>query len=102
MSTEISVTAGHGLIVHVDGNDDSAFSRFGTAIDSGLLEQVAGVQLLRLGPSHYQMKKLFGFEPFRNAKSNRWLVYLKQLRGDAVAAVLNDVYKSVDAEAVEF
>ena len=102
MSTEISVTTRHGLIVHVDGSDDSAFSKFGTAIDSGLLEQVADVQLLRLHPSHFKMKKLFGFEQSRNAKSNRWLEYLKQLREDAMAAALNDVYKSVDAEAVEF
>ena len=54
MSTGIIVTTRHGVIVHVGRIDDSAFNKFGTAIDSGLLEEVAGVQLLRLNPSHYQ------------------------------------------------
>lgn len=102
MSTEISVTTRYDLIVHVDGSDDSAFSKFGTAIDCGL--RASGWRST-FAAEHFQRpktKKLFGFEHPRNAKSNRWSEYPKQQREGATAVALNDVYKSVDAEAVEF
>ena len=79
MSTETSVTTRNGLIVHVDGSDDSAINKFGMTIDSGLLTQVADVQLLRLNPSHYQMKKLFWLRTFKECQ-------IKQLVGVPEAA----------------
>ena len=76
--SSLRVTTRHGLIVHVDGSDDATFTKFGVAVDSELLENVEGVELLHINAMHYQMRKLFGFEKSLDAKSNLWLIFLKQ------------------------
>ena len=100
--SSLRVTTRHGLIVHVEGSDDATFTKFGVAVDPELLENVGGVELLHINASHYQMRKVFGFDKSLDAKSNLWLIFLKQLREHAMSDALTEAYKKVDAEADEF
>ena len=98
----IRVSTRHGLIVHVEGSDDTGFSKHGMAFAPELIEMKDNHEMLVMRPRHYQMQKLFGFDGHCASKSNRWLAYLKQLRENAMAEALSDAYKRVDAEAAGF